>query len=202
MISDWLSVLAKCGVRSEVAARWGDVFAAVVQEGTFSSNRELADFLAQVLHESGMLTRLEEGLSYSADRLMAVWPRRFPNSTTAQRYARNPQALANFVYAGRMGNGNEASGDGYKYRGRGLLQITGKDNYRAVGGLVGADFLEQPDLLAQPETALRASIAWWKANVPRTAVGDVAKITRIVNGGTNGLDERIALASRAVGAVA
>jgi putative chitinase len=202
MVNDWGKTLVQCGVRQQVADRWAATFRDVIKPGTFTSRRELCDFLAQVLHESAMLTKLEEGLSYSAERLMAVWPKRFPTLASAQIYARQPQKLANHVYASRMGNGNDASGDGYRYRGRGLIQITGKDNYRAVGGLVGFDLLKDPDALTNQSMALRASIAWWKANVPSAAIGDVGRITRIVNGGTHGLSDRISLATKALEAVA
>ncbi|MHA5526101.1 glycoside hydrolase family 19 protein, partial [Pseudomonas aeruginosa] len=117
-----------------------------------------AAFLAQVGHESGQLTRLVENLNYSARGLAATWPSRYlgadgqPNAL-AQRLARNPRAIANNAYASRNGNGDEASGDGWRYRGRGLLQITGRSNYRAAGTGLGQPLEQEPELLEQPEWA-------------------------------------------------
>lgn len=199
--SDWARILIACGVKPATAARWADVFAAEVRPGTFSAgDAELDDFLGQVLHESLMLERLEEGLSYSADRLCQVWPKRFPSLADAQPYARNPEALANKVYGGRLGN--TQPGDGYRFRGRGALQVTGRDNYAVVGKTLGLDLVGNPDLLAQPAIALRASIAWWERNIPDSAMGDIVRVTKGVNGGTVGLDHRRQLTDLAGKAVA
>ena len=120
----WAEILRACGVRSATASRWAPVFAAEIRSGAFSAgDAELDDFLAQILHESAMLERLEEGLSYSAERLCAVWPGRFPTIAAAQPYARNPDALANKAYGGRLGN--TQPGDGWRFRSRGLMQVTG-----------------------------------------------------------------------------
>lgn len=187
---DWLTILTACGVRPATADRWAPVFTAEIGPNTFSAgDDEIDDFLGQVLHESGMLERVEEGLTYTtAERICAVWPRRFPTVADAQPFVRNPVGLANRVYGGRMGNTD--SGDGWKYRGRGLMQVTGRINYAQVGKALGIDLLANPDLLAQPVYALRASIAWWEGNVPDSAMGDIVKVTRRVNGGTVGLDHR------------
>ena len=187
---DWLAILTRCGVKPSTAARWAPVFSEEIGPDTFSLGAaEIDDFLGQVLHESGMLERVEEGLTYStAERLCAVWPRRFPTVADAMPFVRAPQALANRVYGGRMGN--DQPGDGWKYRGRGLLQVTGKDNYRQVGEALGLDLVNDPDLLAQPAIALRASIAWWEGNVPDAAMGNIVKVTKRVNGGTVGLQHR------------
>lgn len=187
----WANVLAGMGVRDTVADDWAEPFAAVMGEQPWSSDLDLPNFLAQVIHESGYLQRLEENLSYSAERLMAVWPRRFPTLAVAQRYARNPRALACYVYGGRLGNRNPD--DGWRYRGRGLIQITGLDNYRLAESLTSMPLVDVPDMLLQPEPALRASVAWWESSVPDSALGDVARVTRYVNGGTTGLAERARL---------
>jgi putative chitinase len=142
-----------------------------------------------------MLSGLEEGLNYSAERLMAVWPTRFPTLESAKPYARNGAVLANKVYGGRMGN--VEPGDGFKFRGRGLLQVTGRDNYRAVGKILGIDLEKSPDLLSQPEMALRASIAWWEGNIPDELMGDIKKVTKRVNGGTVGLAHRVEVTDKA-----
>ncbi len=199
--NEWLRILLACGVKAATAAAWAPVFAAEVGARTFSAgSAEVPDFLGQVLHESGMLERLEEGLSYSAERMTQVWPNRFPTVASAQPYARNPEALANKAYGGRLGN--TQPGDGYRYRGRGLLQVTGRSNYAALAKVLGVDLVANPDALAQPDMALRASLAWWEGNVPDGVMGNIVKVTRRVNGGTVGLDHRAQVtnaARRAVG---
>lgn len=201
---DWLAILEKCGVASATAAAWWPVFEGEINDQTFSADLgELDDFLGQVLHESQMLERLEENLRYkSAERIAAVWPRRFPSMIHAEPYVLKPDRLANCVYANRMGNGDEASGDGWRYRGRGLIQVTGRDNYRDVGIKLGVDLLGNPDLLATKTLALRSAIAWWEGNIPDHLMGDTVRITKRVNGGTAGLDERVALVKRARAALA
>jgi len=198
----WAEILIACGVKPATAVRWAGVFAVEVGPGTFSAgDSELDDFLGQVLHESGMLERLEEGLSYStAQRLCDVWPKRFPTVADAAPYVRNPEGLANRVYAGRMGNVD--AGDGWKFRGRGLVQVTGRDNYAAVGQALGMDLVRDPDQLLRPAVALRASVAWWERRIPDSAMGDVVRVTKLVNGGTAGLDDRAKLSSRAAKAIA
>lgn len=191
----WADTLASMGVRPDTADDWADTFARVMGERPFSSDADLPNFLGQVLHESGMLERIEENLNYSAQRLMQVWPRRFPTLASAQPFARNPRALANNVYGGRMGN--TQPGDGHRFRGRGLIQLTGRDNYRLMEHITGLPLLDHPDLLLEQEPALRASIAWWETNVPDALLGDVARVTRVVNGGTIGLDHRAQLTRRA-----
>ena len=136
----WADTLIDCGVRTSTADDWAQPFAHVMSALTWSDARDLPNFLAQVLHESGMLQRLEEGLSYSAERLTQVWPRRFPTLSSAMPYARNPRALANRVYGGRIGN--SAPDEGWRYRGRGLIQITGRDNYALAEQLTGMRLLE------------------------------------------------------------
>lgn len=191
----WADTLASMGVRPDTADDWADTFARVMDERPFSSDDDLPNFLGQVLHESGMLERIEENLNYSAQRLMQVWPRRFHTLDLAKRYARMPQLLANHVYGGRMGN--TAWNDGWKYRGRGLIQITGRNNYTLMENITGLPLVDEPDLLLQQEPALRASIAWWETNVPDALLGDVARVTRVVNGGTIGLEHRRELTRRA-----
>jgi putative chitinase len=197
---EWNLILLNCGVKMTTAAIWAEVFAACVGEKTFSrGDEDLRDFLGQVLHESVMLERLEENLNYSAERLTKVWPGRFPTIASAVPFQRNPEALANKVYGGRLGN--TAPGDGWRYRGRGLIQVTGRDNYLLVEKLSGLRVVSNPDLLKQPLPALQASIAWWERRVPDRALGDVERVTLAVNGGTNGLDEREHLTSLAASAL-
>lgn len=199
--SDWLRVLMACGVRASTAIQWAGPFAEIVTPDRFSLGRaEMDDFLGQILHESDHLQRLSENLNYSAERLVQVWPSRFPSVEAAQPYARNPEALANFVYAGRMGN--TAPGDGWRYRGRSPIQITGRDNYVMVGNLMGQDLVSMPELLEQPRFALEACIAWWEKRIPDEMIGDPERITRRVNGGLIGLAEREHLMALADSALA
>ncbi|WP_443700298.1 glycoside hydrolase family 19 protein [Pseudomonas sp.] len=156
-----------------------------------------AAFIAQVGHESGQLARLVENLNYSADGLMKTWPSRF-DSVRATAAARNPEQIANIVYAGRMGNG--APGDGWKYRGRGLIQVTGKTNYATCGEALGLDLINQPELLEQPQYAAMSAAWFWSANGLNTLAdaGDLTKITQRINGGTNGMADRQALYDKAL----
>jgi putative chitinase len=192
--SEWNDILIQCQVRPVTAAKWADVFANTIFDNTFSRHDEIGDFLGQILHESGMLDHVEENLNYSAEALMRTWPSRF-NKETAISHARDSVRIANKVYGGRLGN--DEPGDGWKYRGRGLLQVTGKDNYKAVGDALGVDLVNKPDLLAQPEWALKSAIAWWNKNIPDAIIGDTLRVSKRVNGGTIGLDHRIALTEKA-----
>lgn len=162
------------------------------------------EFLTQCAHESADFNRLEESLNYTAERLVEVWPKRFPSLTVAVPYARAPHKLADFVYANRMGNGSAESGDGWNYRGRGIPMITGKANYARVGELIGDPLLVKcPDRLCNRSTAALAGAAWWAANPELNQLAmdtetdddaaDFVSITRIVNGGTVGLAARQAL---------
>lgn len=150
---------------------------------------ELDMFLAMLAHESGGLMRTVENLNYTtAAQLMRTWPKRFPSELGAKPYVRQPEKLANHVYAGRMGNGLEKSGDGWRYRGRGYLQVTGKSNYREVGSAIGLDLLGEPDQAAAPEHALAASIGWWLANGMAAIVPEgIEAVRKRVNGGLIGL---------------
>ncbi len=200
--SDWSRILQHCGCSPGKSATWARTFAATIDDTTFSSGEhELPDFLGQIIHESAMLGRLEENLNYTTpERIMQVWPSRFASVKAAEPYVRNPTALANLVYFGR--NGNKEKDDGFRYAGKGLLQITGRANYQAVSKAIGIDLIASPELLAQPETALLASIAWWEGHIPDSIMGDIRKVTRAVNGGQVGLEDRLALTNRAAEALA
>lgn len=193
----WAEILIALGVRAQTAHAWAPVFSAEIGPGTFSAGDvELDDFLGQVLHESGMLERTEEGLNYtSAERIRAVWPSRFQTLDHAEPFVRNAAALANKVYGGRMGN--DRPGDGFMYRGRGLIQVTGKANYALVGDALGIDLVQSPDLLAHRDIALKSAIAWWEKRIPDGAMGDVVRVTKLVNGGTVGLAHRQELTEEA-----
>lgn len=164
----------------------------------------LAAWLAQLAHESARFERVVENLNYSAAGLALTWPRRYaqadgtPNAL-ARELHRKPEAIANTSYAGRLGNGPPESGDGWRYRGRGYIQITGRDNYRACGDALGLDLLTSPETLESPlYAALSAGWFWDSRGLNQHAdAGDVPRLTRIINGGTHGLDERRELTARA-----
>ncbi|MCG8910745.1 glycoside hydrolase family 19 protein [Pseudomonas sp. DP-17] len=164
----------------------------------------MAAFIAQVGHESAQLTRCVESLAYSAQRLAIVWPRCFRSAdgsptALAREVAYQPERIANLVYAGRNGNGDEASGDGWRFRGRGLLQVTGRSNYRSVGEGLAQPFVARPQLLAEPRWACRSAAWWWQRN-GFNELADGARfeeITRRINGGVGGLDERVRFWRRA-----
>ena len=181
----WRAALQQLGVADALVDVWAPVFTDNMPR---MGRKSEAHFVSQVLHESGGLRWLEENLNYSAARLVAVWPRRFPTEDRARPYARNPERLANNVYGGRMGN--TEPGDGWRYRGRGLIQITGRRNYELVQELTGMPVLEEPDLLTTPEPALLSALAWWGESVPDAESLSVEQVTRRVNGGLNGLADR------------
>jgi len=186
---EWRVLLRDCGVQPATTAAWAPVFSRTVKMGTFSAGRaDLIDFLGQILVESGFLNHMVENLDYSALRLTQVWPSRFPTQESAAPFERNQRALANKVYGGRMGN--ILPDDGWTFRGRSPIQITGRSNYALVGVLMGQDLLTMPELLEQPHFALEACIAWWESRIPDSMLGDPEKVTRRVNGGLHGLAER------------
>jgi putative chitinase len=174
----------------------------LVQFGITTPQKQ-AEFLAQCAHESAGFRVFEENLNYSADGLARTWPKRFhapdgkPNEL-ALRIARQPQAIANNIYANRMGNGDEASGDGWKFRGRGAIQLTGRENYSLIAKDTGLDCVNNPDLLSTPEGAILSACWYWKKN----GIGNSANFTeqtKRINGGLNGLADRQA---RLAGAMA
>lgn len=152
----------------------------------------MAHFLTQVMHETGRLTILTENMNYSARRMTEVWPRRFPTTAHAAPYANNPKALAEKTYGGRMGNGPEGSGDGWKYIGRGPIQCTGKESYAEFGKLLGIDLVGNPELAIDPDYTLKIAIAEWtqKRCNPKADQNDIYAISLAINGGTVGLVER------------
>jgi putative chitinase len=156
----------------------------------------LAHFLAQCGHESGGFRVTQENLNYSAKGLAGIFKKYFPTEAAATPYARNPQKIANKVYANRMANGSEASGDGYKFRGRGYIQLTGRDNYTQFGKAIGEDIASNPDVVSSKYALLSAAWFWSKNGLNKLADGGatdttVTSITKRVNGGTIGLPDRI-----------
>ena len=154
---------------------------------------KLAHFLSQCGHESGGFKITQENLNYSAKGLMGIFKKYFPDEATANAYQRNPEKIANRVYSGRMGNGSEASGEGYKFRGRGFIQLTGKDNYTAFGKSINEDIASKPELVGTQYALLSA--AWFfSKNCLKKCVDSsdatITNVTKCVNGGTIGLDDR------------
>lgn len=176
-----------------------DAFNNAFERFEINTPERIAMFMAQVGHESGGLCTLEENLNYKPERLQQIFPKYF-RDVDPNDYGRNPEKIANRVYSNRMGNGDEESGDGYRYRGRGAIQLTGKDNYTHCGNDLGVDLTENPDYLTTPEGAI-ASAAWfWNSrDLNKWAdEGDVLTVTKKINGGTIGLDERKALYEEAL----
>jgi putative chitinase len=171
------------------AGRSSDLFE---RYGIAASPIRLHFFLAQVGHESGGLTVFTENLNYRAERIAKVWPRRFAGIEAARPCAGNPRRLANTVYGGRMGNGPPETGDGWRYRGRGYIQITGRRTYAAIGRLSGLGLVDEPDLAARPGHALLTACAFWQwRDLNALCDGrDFTGLTRRINGGTNGLRDR------------
>jgi putative chitinase len=161
-------------------------------EFDISTAQRIAAFVAQCAHESGNLKFVKENLNYSAQGLCNIFGKYF-TPDTAQGYNRNPEAIANRVYANRMGNGPEESGDGWRYRGRGLIQLTGHDNYVKCGQGLGVDLNEHPEYLETPEGAARSAGWFWNSrNLNQLAdIGDLKTMTKKINGGFIGLEDRI-----------
>jgi putative chitinase len=163
-----------------------------------------AAFLAQLAHESNQLRATEENLNYGWKGLRAVFPKHFRTDAEARAYERKPERIANRAYANRIGNGPESSGDGWRYRGRGPIQLTGRENYRACGAAIGIDLEADPDRLRDPDAGALAA-AWFWGTRGLNALADrgtrqaFRDITRRINGGLNGLEDRIAYWQRACG---
>lgn len=168
----------------------------IVSKYNIDEPLRLAHFLAQLAHESGNFTAVVENLNYSSDGLLKTFPKYFKDRVIADRYARKPQQIGNRVYANRMGNGNEASGDGFKFRGRGYLQLTGKDNYKAFSAFIGQDCVADPTLVAN-KYPMDSAVWFFEVNkiwdiCDKGAGEDVVKaVTRKVNGGLNGIADRL-----------
>lgn len=175
-----------------IDAKWlkplNDTFA---KYGIDTAKRQAA-FIGQAQHESNNFKTLEEGLNYSASRLMAVWPSRFPNLDVANQYANNPEKLANKVYGGRADLGNTEDGDGFKFHGRGIFQLTGRSNVTTCGNALGQPFAEHPELLLEPQWACM-SAGWFWNKKGLSALADDEQwetMTKRINGGLVGLDDR------------
>jgi putative chitinase len=200
--------IVAAGVKQAVAENWVDAVAAACQEFGIDTPQRIAGFLSQCAHESGGFERLQENLNYSADGMAGIWPKRFavlgadgkpvkkdgknqPNKFALALH-RKPEMIGNVVYSGRMGNGPTESGEGWLYRGRGLKQLTGKDNHRACSAALGVDLVSNPDMLLEPIYAARSAAWFWSANKCSSFadVGDIEGLTKRINGGLIGIDDR------------
>jgi putative chitinase len=191
--------------------KWIDAVVATCQEFEIDTPQRIAGFLAQTSHESGGYTMLSENLNYRAATLAACWPNRFAvlgadkkpvkengklvPTAVANSIAGKPELIANLVYSGRMGNGPAESGEGWAFRGRGLKQLTGKFNYTKCSEGLGADLVANPDLLLEPVYAARSAGWFWKTNglSAFADAGDIKGMTKKINGGFIGLEQRQAL---------
>jgi len=180
------------GTPADTADKWLPWLNMTMLKYDINTLQRQAMFLAQLAHESGNFKYVSENLNYSAEALRRVFKKYFPTDDLALMYARQPEKIANRVYANRMGNGEESSGDGWKYRGRGLIQLTGKDNYAAFSLKANNNALLEPDLVAQPELAAESAGWFWDTNDLNkwSDTGDVRAATRKINGGFNGLADR------------
>ena len=176
-----------------IGAEWADALNQTFQRFNINTINQQAMFIGQCSHECGNFKLLKENLNYKAATLMKLWPKRFPSLEKANEYAGNPRKIANSVYASRMGNRDEASGDGFRFCGRGIIQLTGHSSYFHAGKALGVDFVADPDLVSTPQYAALTGGWFWSThnlNAPADAL-DYQKVTRIINGGTIGLDDRI-----------
>ncbi len=189
-------ILPRAGAMARI---YVDHLNAAADEFDINTVERLAPFIANVGHESGQLRAIEENLNYSAQGLMATWPKRFPDLEFATRYARQPEKIANYVYANRNGNGDEASGDGWKYRGAGLIQTTFKNNHAACAAYFDIPLADMQAWLRSPEGACRSAGYFWQTNGINALAdaGNQEAICRRINGGTNGLADRLALFEKA-----
>lgn len=198
------------GCHKDRAAKWLPFLLEAMHRFGISGINERATFLSQIAHESAHLSRFEEGLNYSSEGLAATWPARYRDPATkkpnrlALMLNRKPMAIANNCYANRMGNGDEASGDGWRYRGRGPIQITGRRMYELCGIAIGVpDLVDKPERLLEPRIgALSAGFFWDYAGLDRVDDDlDIVADTKLINGGLNGLKERKALFTKALNAL-
>jgi predicted chitinase len=198
-------MLREMGVSTADAEQYVDDLEDVLPKyGIAESKLRLAHFFSQVLHESGCMRYDMENLNYSAKALRAVFGKYFKTMRQAETYARQPEKIANRVYANRMGNGSEGSGDGWKFRGRGLIQLTGKNNYKAFATWIGDDqVLVDPDRVAS-EYAVQSAVYYWDRHKLNNIADkdDVVRLTKRINGGVNGLAHRKELLNKANGLLA
>lgn len=192
---DWLRYLVAMGVRSATAEEWVTAFAEEVQPELFDEGeKEFICFVPQVLYEYSLLEKREESLVYTAERIQKIWPSRFKTVASASLYAFAPKRLANFVYAERHGNGAEASGDGYRYRGR--PSLAGRLTYARVGQIIQVNLEEYPERMMEPRVGLLALRIWWEELDRDIHLCDQAKLRRWAQDGEGSQTHCAALQSK------
>jgi putative chitinase len=179
--------------RNPYVSQWYEAISSILPEYEINTPQRVAAFLAQCAHESGGFVFLKENLNYKAASLRKVFPKYFPDDATAAAYANKPEKIANRVYANRMGNGPEDSGDGWRYCGRGLIQLTGKDNYTFFAASIDVPVEEASEYLQTFEGAVQSACFFWDQNNLNQWAdkGDILTLTKRINGGTIGLEDRI-----------
>ena len=179
--------------RLGIGPEWADPLNETFQRFNISSVVQQAAFIGQCGHECNNFRTLEENLNYRAETLCKLWPKRFPSLEFAKQYEKNPKKISNNVYSNRMGNRDESYGDGYRFRGRGCIQLTGHANYFHAGKALGFDFVMEPDLVATPKYAALTAGWFWSTHGCNEIAdrGDWTQLTKKINGGTIGLDDRI-----------
>jgi putative chitinase len=191
---------AKALLQLHIGPQWVDALNETFNRFGINTARQQAAFIGQCGHECGNFRILEENLNYRAATLMKLWPKRFPTLEIANQYAGNPKKIANMVYASRMGNRDESSGDGYRFRGRGCIQLTGHANYYHASQALGVDFVMEPDLVATPKYAALTAGWFWSTHGCNdlAEAGNWVALTKKINGGTIGLDDRVAHTNQAL----
>jgi putative chitinase len=177
-------------IRANYQEAFAEADTVLATYGINKNKLRVAHFMAQALHETGGLTILIENMNYRAERIMQVWDKRFPTIESAKPYAHNPEKLANKVYGGRMGNVNP--GDGWKFIGRGLIQLTGRESYKKFGDRLGVNLVANPDLAYSGKWALKIAAEEWKASGCNAFADEdsIRKVTKAINGGLIGLASR------------
>lgn len=183
-----------------IGEQWVDALNETFERFGIVTPAQQASFIGQCGHECGNFKVLEENLNYRAETLMKLWKSRFPTLEIANEYARNPKKIANKVYASRMGNRDESSGDGFRFRGRGCIQLTGHANYFHAGKACGEDFVMNPDLVATPKYAAMTAGWFWSTHKLNQYADarDYVSMTKKINGGTIGLNDRVKHISHAL----
>jgi putative chitinase len=183
--------LAACIGNNPYLEQWADALNKILPDYEIDTPQRVAAFVAQSAHESGNFAALHENLNYRAETLRKVFPKYFTD-TSAEQFAHNPEAIANRVYANRMGNGDESSGDGFRYCGRGIIQLTGKSNYQAFAESIETPVEAIPEFLQTFEGAVQSACWFWEANNLNqyADAGDIVTMTKRINGGDIGLEDR------------
>jgi len=178
--------------KNKYVEHWHHVLEQLLPDYEINTPQRIAAFIAQCAHESGEFSTIKENLNYKWESLRKIFSKYFPNDALAQQYAHQQEKIANRIYANRMGNGPEESGDGYRYCGRGLIQLTGKSNYQSFADSLEMDVNDVPDYLATFEGAAQSACWFWESNnLNKFAdTGDILNMTKRINGGTIGLEDR------------